>query len=425
MEDQVARSQGTRTPEPFGMNLRLDVRDALGPGAADLADEPGEHHDRDDIRGHQQQVRLDRRVEGGQDRLQLRCEPEQERRPDRAERRIPPEDHRGERDVALAGGHVRAERADRADREEGAADACYQAGRDHVAVPHRDHRDAHGVGRGRVLADGPGAQPPPGGEQAYLDASQRDVGDVQEDGGVEEDRADDRDVAEQRDPDRGERGRRVQRVAVGHHEAVIEVPGDAEDQRVEHHAEDDLVHPVADGEDGEQHRDQRAGQRSAYEAQPQRAGDAGHDGGGEGAEQQLALDADVDHPDRMASSTATSEPASAPHTRPSHSEPVTLDTMAAVKAPSSSWPSMPTLITPEREHTTPVSAPSMIGIESLNVPCSWFTTLNDVASPASAQHSKARTSKKMTTPMVTRRSVTPNGRKARSAAIARLSAPHT
>ena len=52
--------------------------------------------------------------------------------------------------------------------------------------------------------------------------------------------------------------------------------------------------------------------------------------------------------------------------------------MAAVNAPSSSWPSMPTLITPEREHTTPVSAPSMIGIDPARVPCSRFTTLNGV-----------------------------------------------
>ena len=52
--------------------------------------------------------------------------------------------------------------------------------------------------------------------------------------------------------------------------------------------------------------------------------------------------------------------------------------MAAVKAPSSNWPSMATLITPDREQTTPVSAPSMIGIESAKVPCSRFTTLNAV-----------------------------------------------
>ena len=128
---------------------------------------------------------------------------------------------------------------------------------------------------------------------------------------------------------------------------------------------------------------------------------------------------------KTASSTATSEPASAPHTRPSHSEPVTLATMAAVNAPSSSWPSMPTLITPEREHTTPVSAPSMIGIESLNVPCSRFTTLNAVVRPASAQHSRETTNRKMTTAMATRRSAVLSGTKARTAAITSVIAPHT
>ena len=128
---------------------------------------------------------------------------------------------------------------------------------------------------------------------------------------------------------------------------------------------------------------------------------------------------------KTASSAPTSEPANAPHTSPSHSEPVTLATMAAVKAPSSNWPSMPTLITPEREHTTPVSAPSMIGIDWFKVPCSRFTTLNAVVRPASAQHSRARTNRKTTTAMATRFSAVPNGRKARSAAITRVIAPHT
>src|SRR5271166_5741079 len=56
-------------------SLGLDVGDALGPGTADLADEPGEHDDRDDIRGHQQQVGVDRRVEGGQYGRQLSRQP--------------------------------------------------------------------------------------------------------------------------------------------------------------------------------------------------------------------------------------------------------------------------------------------------------------------------------------------------------------
>ena len=128
---------------------------------------------------------------------------------------------------------------------------------------------------------------------------------------------------------------------------------------------------------------------------------------------------------KTASSTPTSEPASAPLSRPSHSEPVLLATMAAVNAPSSSWPSMAMLITPEREHTTPVSAPSMIGIESFSVPCNRFTTLNAVVRPASAQHSKETTNRKMTAPMATRFSAVLSGRNARRAAITRVIAPHT
>ena len=105
-----------------------------------------------------------------------------------------------------------------------------------------------------------------------------------------------------------------------------------------------------------------------------------------------------------ASSAPTREPARAPLTSPSHSEPVPLATIAAVNAPSSSWPSMAMLITPDLEHTTPVSAPSMIGIDPARVPCSRFTTLNAVFCPASAQHSSETTSRNETTAMATRRS---------------------
>ena len=126
-----------------------------------------------------------------------------------------------------------------------------------------------------------------------------------------------------------------------------------------------------------------------------------------------------------ASSAPTSEPASAPQISPSHSDPVPLVTMAATNAPSSSWPSMPMLITPDREQITPVSAPSMIGIDSLSVPCSRFTTLNEVLSPASAQHSSDTTSRTQTTAMATRRRTLPSGRKARAAPIAIEIAPQT
>jgi len=67
----------------------------------------------------------------------------------------------------------------------------------------------------------------------------------------------------------------------------------------------------------------------------------------------------------------------------------------------------------------------MIGIESFRLPCSRFTTLNAVVRPASAQHSRAMTNRKMTTAMDTRFSTVPNGRNARSTAITRVIAPHT
>ena len=98
--------------------------------------------------------------------------------------------------------------------------------------------------------------------------------------------------------------------------------------------------------------------------------------------------------------------------------------MAAMNAPSSSWPSMPMFTTPDREQITPVSAPSMIGIDWLSVPCSRFTMLNVVVWPAPAQHIRASTNKNTTTPMVTRRQTVLSGTTARSAASTSVSAPH-
>ena len=64
---------------------------------------------------------------------------------------------------------------------------------------------------------------------------------------------------------------------------------------------------------------------------------------------------------------------------------------------------MAMLITPDREQMTPVSAPSMIGIDPASVPCSRFTTLNEVVCPAPAQHSSETMNRNMTTAMATRR----------------------
>ena len=68
------------------------------------------------------------------------------------------EDQRGQRDVALAGGHVLDEAGVLRDRQIGAGDAAQDAGADHGAVAQPGHRNAGGVDRGRVLADGAQAQ---------------------------------------------------------------------------------------------------------------------------------------------------------------------------------------------------------------------------------------------------------------------------
>ena len=64
-----------------------------------------------------------------------------------------------------------------------------------------------------------------------------------------------------------------------------------------------------------------------------------------------------------ASTPPSRPPASDPATSPSHSELNALVITAAANAPSSSWPSIAMLITPDRSHMTPASAPRISGIE--------------------------------------------------------------
>src|SRR5450756_151780 len=109
-----------------------------------------------------------------------------------------------------------------------------------------------------------------------------------------------------------------------------------------------------------------------------------------------------------ASKAATSDPARAPHSSPSHSDPVTDVAIAAQNAPSSSCPSMAMLMTPDVEQITPVSAPSMIGMESSREPDIRFTTLNPIDCPASDQAISAMTNRNSTKPTTTRSAARPN-----------------
>jgi len=86
--------------------------------------------------------------------------------------------------------------------------------------------------------------------------------------------------------------------------------------------------------------------------------------------------------------------------------------------------------TPDVEQITPVSAPSMIGIETFSVPESRFTTLNGIDCPPDAQAISATMNRKSTTPMITRRStrpseMIPSTSSSRAAARASVIAPHT
>ena len=105
------------------------------------------------------------------------------------------EDHGGEGDEAGAGRHLLVERADRAEREERAAEAGDRAGEGDVPEPGAVDLDADGVGGLRVLADGAEAQAPLGLEEPDVDGGDGDVHEVDDDRLPEQHRPDDRDVA--------------------------------------------------------------------------------------------------------------------------------------------------------------------------------------------------------------------------------------
>ena len=94
-------------------------------------------------------------------------------------------------------------------------------------------------------------------------------------------------------------------------------------------------------------------------------------------------------------------PASEPVKRPSQSEPKALAMTAPAKAPRSSWPSMAMLMTPDRSHRQPESAPSTSGIEASIVDCMSDTNGSGIR-PASDQHRKATTKASVTVPATRR-----------------------
>ena len=75
--------------------------------------------------------------------------------------------------------------------------------------------------------------------------------------------------------------------------------------------------------------------------------------------------------------------------RPAHGDPVAEATIAAAKAPKSSWPSMAMLTTPARSPSTPPRAPKMSGTARAREPASSPTT--GTVSPAAAQVRKPAT----------------------------------
>ncbi len=100
-----------------------------------------------------------------------------------------------------------------------------------------------------------------------------------------------------------------------------------------------------------------------------------------------------------ASKMPSRPPASDPVSSPSQSEPNALAITAPAKAPRSSWPSMAMLMTPDRSHKQPDSAPRTNGIAASIVLCMSDSNGRGVL-PASDQHKKDTTNASVTvTPM--------------------------
>src|SRR5690606_35881065 len=119
----------------------------------------------------------------------------------------------------------------------------------------------------------------------------------------EQDRPEDGDVGEEAQPDalQGVRGHPVSGVvALGLLELVVHEAGEAQREQDQDDAHDDLAHLVLGGQQREQHRGERPGDHGAEHARVDVPGDVGDQDAGEGAHEELALDADVDHAGALA-----------------------------------------------------------------------------------------------------------------------------
>ncbi len=108
---------------------------------------------------------------------------------------------------------------------------------------------------------------------------------------------------EHRDLDRLQRRRAVPDVLVGREDLAVEEARQTDREHVEHDAHDDLVDEVVDREHREQQPEEQPRDRRRDEAEPDVLRQARHDRGEEGAEQQLALDGDVDDAGPLAQDT--------------------------------------------------------------------------------------------------------------------------
>ena len=213
------------------------------------------------------------------------------------------EDHRGERDEALAGGHLRQEAGRLRDGEIGAAQPAERAADDHRGIAQAGNRDAGGVDRSRVFADGAQAQAEARVLQRQRRQDEGEHGEIDRRGmagdGDVVDRAEDRNLlqrADERQVELGEAGcpfeiRRTAALAVP---GIAEDGGEADRQHVDRDAGNDLVAAPGDRGKAVHQRQGDRRQHAGAQAGPGRATVIGDDGRGEGGDQHLAFETDVD-----------------------------------------------------------------------------------------------------------------------------------
>ena len=146
-----------------------------------------------------------------------------------------------------------------------------------------------------MLTAGPQPQAPAGAEQEERQSDDGRVHEVHEDRLVEQDRSDDRDLRQAGDLDVGQRelvGIQAPRSFL--HDRAVEERRQAQGQDVQDDADDDLIHPELDGEEGKEGSQEGTRKGRRDEARVGGLEVRGRHDTRERADQEVALDRDID-----------------------------------------------------------------------------------------------------------------------------------